>query len=189
MLVPVTAAANPPYVAIYQAMPSRSMLAQPVLELRKIAWMVGKWRCHIRSFAVGSTPARDFGESTYTARFIMRNALNGEKTWLQLADDATHDLSFITYDPMAKQWVVTGIEWPVSYGVSTGQLTGDSLVATGDSTIFGRKYRLRQSYTRLSDDAFKITNEEQRPDGSWIADDEYDFVRSKSKILAHRRRR
>ena len=177
LLLPLMLLAPTHYVPIYEAMPPRSALKEPVPQLKQIAWLVGTWRCHAHSFAVGSAPAHDFGESTYSAKFIMRNPLNGEQPWLQLVDEATRDLSFITYDPMAKRWVVTGIEWPVTYGTSTGTMTGNRLVVTGTSTIFGREYRLRQTYTKVSDNAFTIFNEEQRPDGSWIPDDEYDFVR------------
>jgi hypothetical protein len=146
--------------------------------------MIGTWRCHLHSFAVGSAPARDFGISTYRAQLIMPNALNGERSWLQMADTRNRDWSFITYDPMAKQWVVTGIEWPVTYGVSTGTMRGNRLVVSGKATIFGRDYRLRQTYTKRSNDAFTILNEELSPDGTWIRDDEYDFVRA----TPHRRR-
>ena len=186
MFLALMTLANSPYVPIYKAIPPRSVLAQRVPQLQQIAWMAGTWRCHAHSFAVGSTPARDFGQSNYTAKFIMRNALNGERPWLQLADDAGRDLSFITYDPLARQWVVTGIEWPVTYGTTTGSMRSNRLVVTGVTTIFGRDYRLRQTYTKLGNNAFRIFNEEQRPDGTWIADDEYDFVRTKSKSPSHR---
>ena len=181
MFLALTVMAASPYVPIYQAMPPRAVLARPVPELEYIAWMAGAWRCHTHSFAVGSTPSHDFGESTYTAKMVMRNALNRQRTWLQLADSASRDLSFITYDPMTKHWVVTGIEWPVSYGTSVGTIVGNKIVVIGDATVFGRQYRLRQTYTKLSNDAFKIFNEEQLPDGTWMPDDEYDFVRLKSK--------
>lgn len=166
-----------PYVPIYEAMPSRAALSRPVPELKQIAWMKGTWRCHMHTFAVGSAPAHDAAQELYTAKFIMRNALNGEQSWLQVEDAKQRDLSFITFDPMAKRWVVTGIEWPVTYGTTVGMMMGNRLVATGTVTVFGRDYILRQTYTKLNNDAFRIFNEEQRPDGSWLPDDEYDFVR------------
>ena len=180
MLLPLLLLASTGYVPIYEAMPSRAVLKQPVPELKRLAWMTGTWRCHIHSFAIGSAPARDFGESTYSAKFIMRNPLNRERTWLQLADAAGRDLTLVTYDAMAHRWVMTGVEWPVSYGVSTGAMSRNQLVLTGDATVFGRNYHLRQTITKLSDNAFTILNEERRPDATWIRDDEYDFVRAKA---------
>lgn len=49
----------------------------------------------------------------------------------------------------------------------------------GSATVFGRKYRLRSTYTKQSNDAFTLVNEEQRPDGTWLRDDEYDYVHAK----------
>lgn len=166
-----------PYVPIYQAMPPRALLKRPVAELKKIAYMAGTWRCHTYAFATGKVPAHDYGYTMYTGTFIMRNVLNGQRQWLQLVDERERDLSFITYDPMARQWVVTGIEWPVSYGVSTGTMRANQLIVGGNVTVFGRNYRLRTSYVKHSNDSFSLINEEQRPDGTWLRDDEYDFVR------------
>jgi len=180
MLLPMLLLASSPYVPIYEAMPSRAILKRPVPELKHLGWMVGAWRCHVHSFAVGRAPARDFGESSYTAKFIMPNALNGQRTWLQLADTTSRDLTLLTFDPMARRWVLTGIEWPVSYGVSTGEMSGHRLVLTGGATVFGRNYHLRQTITKVGENSFTILNEERRPDGRWIRDDEYDFVRSAS---------
>lgn len=179
LILTLLLAASSPYVPIYQAMPPRAVLARPVPQLAQIAFMAGTWRCHVRSFATGTARAHDFGQTTYTGTFLMRNVLNGQKSWLQLADVRRRDLSFITYDPLAKQWVVTGIEWPVSYGVGTGTMIGNRLIVTSDVTVFGRRYHLRSTYIKHSNDAFTLLNEEQRPDGSWLRDDEYDYVRVK----------
>lgn len=183
MLLNLLFLANTAYVPIYEAMPPRSVMAKRVPELQLISWMTGTWRCHARSFAAGSAPAKDFGETNYTAKLIMRNGLNGERTWAQLADAKARDLTLITFDPMARRWVMTGIEWPVSYGVSTGTMSHNRLVLTGNATVFGRDYYLRQTITKLSNDAFTILNEERRPDGTWLRDDEYDFTRART---AHR---
>lgn len=171
-----------PYVPIYQAMPPREVLKQPVAELKQIAYMAGTWRCHVYTFATGKVAAHDYGYSPYTGSFIMRNALNGQRSWLQMVDERQRDLSFITYDPMARQWVVTGIEWPVSYGVQTGKMSANRLVVFGFATVFGHKYRLRTSYVKHTNDSFSLINEEQRPDGSWMRDDEYDFVRTRKPL-------
>lgn len=179
MILAFLLAAATPYVPIYEALPPRTVLKQPIAELKHIAYMAGTWRCHVYSFSTGRVPAHDYGRTTYTATFIMRNLLNGQAVWLQIADKRGRDLSFITYDPLAKQWASTGIEWPVSYGVSTGSRHGEQLVMTGSATVFGRKYRLRSTYTKQSNDAFTLVNEEQRPDGTWLRDDEYVYVRVK----------
>lgn len=167
------------YQPIYQAMPPKDSFKKPVPQLKEIAYMSGTWRCHVHAFAVGSAPARDFGEKTYVGKFIMHNPLNGEQPWLQIEDEDHRDLSFISYDPLAERWVVTGIEWPVTYGAQTGKMEGNKLVVAGKVTVFGRDYLIRATYTKHSDDAFTIFNEEQLPNGSWLPDDEYDFVRVK----------
>lgn len=160
VILAIVLAAVAPYVPIYQAMPSRAAIK-------------------VYSFATGSVRSRDYGETTYVAKFIMPNRLSGQRTWLQIEDARQRDLSFITYDPMAKQWAMTGIEWPVSYGVATGSMSGNRLVVTGNATVFGRPYFLRTTYTKKTNDAFTLLNEERMPDGKWMPDDEYDFVRVK----------
>jgi hypothetical protein len=41
----------------------------------------------------------------------------------------------------------------------------------GTVTVFGRLYQLRTTYTKQSDDAFTLVNEERRPDGTWLRDE------------------
>jgi hypothetical protein len=173
--------APPPslYERVATHLAQRSDLAQlgaPPVELQQVSWMIGTWDIEATVFATTSAPERvDRGRSVVTP------VIGG--TWLQMADTypgGTQDLGFLTFDPVGRRWLSLGLD-------STGNAVrasapawdGDRLaLLAGDAIIVGEHVSLRQTLTRLGPDAFTLSNEERRPDGSWLRLDEYRFRRA-----------
>lgn len=55
--------------------------------------------------------------------------------------------------------------------------TGNQLVFEGTAQILGEVVELRHRFVKLSDDAWKIENDEKQADGSWLPIDEKRFTR------------
>jgi len=156
--------------------PDLAQLGAPPAELQQVAWMIGAWDIEATVFATAIAPERvDRGRS------VVAPVIGG--TWLQMADTypgGTQDLGFLTFDPVGRRWLSLGLD-------STGNAVrasapawdGDRLALLApDATIVGERVTLRQTLTRLGADAFTLTNEERRPDGSWLRLDEYRFRRA-----------
>ncbi len=144
-------------------------------ELDSLNWLLGSWEVEVRVFATPTTPER-------TSRGSGEVALVLGGRWVSFADSygtGTRDLGFLTIDAVTGQW-------------RSVQLlpTGESVVTAADAwhdgrlvftspgvEIAGIPVTLRQTLERLGPQEYRIVNQEQLPDGSWVGLDEYHYRR------------
>ena len=142
-------------------------------ELAGARWLLGTWSVKSRVFAKSSAFVPG-GKS------IVEPIMDG--TWLQIRDsyaDEVEDLGFLTFNVVTKEWVVIGLD-----------RTGNAITAKGigwernrlvltahDAEIVGERVVLRQTLPKVSDQEYRVLNEERLDDGSWALIDEYVYTR------------
>jgi hypothetical protein len=170
----------PPGASLYERVGARlaartdlATLGQPPPQLAQLNWLLGNWTVDVTVFATATTAQRNERGSSAVVP-----VLSG--TWLQITDTYPHgtqDLSLVTYNPVDRQWVSTGIDGAGNAVTSTGTWQDDKLVfETANVRIMGEALTLRQTLTRLNADEYTIRNEELLH-GSWRALDEYQYRR------------
>ncbi len=149
------------------------ILAHPIGELSLFGWIPGTWSAHNVQQLPGGK-AHDLGLNTYVFAFTMKNR------WLFGADGKAKDEFYITYDPLARHYVLVRIEGNPSYGiwVSAQGWRGNAIAFTSpDAYANGHVYRRRVTIVKKDARAFTIFDEEQLADGSWAADDTVELTK------------
>jgi hypothetical protein len=159
--------------------PDLEKLGQPPAELEQVSWMLGEWTVEAKVYATPANP-----ESVEQGRCSITKVLGD--SWLQLADtypEGTQDLGFLTYNLVTRRWVSLGLDSLGNSIATHGERwVSDRLVLTAPGVeIMGEVVTLRQTIVRTGQDEFRLVNEEQRPDGSWVALDEYRYRREGKK--------
>jgi hypothetical protein len=151
-------------------------LSAPNTEMKRMAWLVGRWSVEAHVFATRTTPeSRSHGTSVVTP------ALGGG--WLQIADaypDGGHDLGFLTYSQTSGQWLSVALDSTGNAVVTrAGSWDGRTMVFTAPPVqILGESAELRQTLEKRSEREYHILNEELLPSGRWVALDEYTYRKS-----------
>lgn len=159
--------------------PDLEKLGAPPAELEQVSWMLGEWTVEAKVFATQATP-----ESIERGRCTISKVLGD--SWLQLADsypEGTQDLGFLTYNLVTRRWVSLGLD-SLGNSIATqgDRWVSDRLALTAPGVeIMGEVVTLRQTIVRTGQDEFRVVNEERRPDGSWVALDEYRYRREGSR--------
>lgn len=147
-------------------------VGKPSPELERVRWLVGRWAIQSRVFAQGEAFA-DGGESS------VEEILGG--TWLQIRDSydgQSQDLGFLSFNPVTKEWVALGIDRTGNAVTATGRgWEGNRLMLVANAEIVGERVVLRQTMEKVSDDQYRVLNEEKLSDGSWARIDEYVYTR------------
>jgi hypothetical protein len=148
-------------------------LAHPIAELSTFGWMTGTWSArNVREIPEAKT--HDLTVNTYVFAFTMKNR------WIFGADGKAKDEFYITFDPIARQYVLVRLEADPSYGiwVSSQGWRGNGIVFTSEvSYAYGQPYRRRVTIDHVNGRTFTIFDEEQLPDGSWSADDAMELTK------------
>ncbi|MBD5635988.1 MAG: hypothetical protein IAI49_16085 [Candidatus Eremiobacteraeota bacterium] len=148
-------------------------LTRPIRQLATLAWLEGTWRAH----NVAELPngrSRDLGINTYVFAPTMRNR------WIFGADGKAEDEFYITFDSLARHYVLLRLESNPSYGlwISNDGWQGNRIVFTSNfSYANGRQYRRRVTLIHKDARTFGIYDEELLPNGNWTADDAVDLTR------------
>jgi hypothetical protein len=150
-----------------------SIIAHPIAELSRFAWIAGTWRAHNVMELPGGR-SRDLGLNTY----VFAQTMKGR--WIFGADGKAQDELYLTFDPFAKRYVLLRLEGNPSYGLwlSDGGWQGNKIVFLSAAAYAnGREYRRRLTIIRKDASTFAIYNEEQLPNGVWTADDAVELTR------------
>lgn len=163
------------YDRIGAKMKANSALAEavgkPSPELRRAAWLVGRWNVTARVFAEGAAPSEsDHGQST------VAEILGG--TWLEIRDSydgQLQDLGFLTYNVATNEWIAIGVDQSGNAVTSKAKAwDGNRLALVAENAeILGERVVLRQTLEKHSDREYRILNEERLPSGEWAVIDEY----------------
>jgi hypothetical protein len=178
--IPTLGPTAPPLVPFQPSVPQslrdpnvQSVLHHDIRQLSQIAWMAGTWRAR-NIQEMGDGRPRDVGMNTYVFGFTMHGR------WLFGADGKADDFMYLTYDPFAHRWVLMRFQGNPSYGIwlSDGGWKGNRIVfETTFSYANGREYHRRLTIIHKDARTFGIYDEEQVPDGSWIADDAVELTK------------
>jgi hypothetical protein len=144
--------------------------AERAAEMEKFRWLEGQWKHENRVPATALSPAYvDIGSSRF--EFCEKDA------WLCIVDPSGVQHRHITYDPLSRQWIYVLTRG--SFGIlrSREGWAGGAITFSGRMTMVGIDCEWRMTWTRLGDDSFRLTNEEQLADGSWAYIDEWRFTR------------
>ncbi len=150
-------------------------------EMEQVQWLIGTWSTGGTVYATPTSPERSSEHPE--ARFRWSPAFGGH--WLQREGGVRWSegnqfnyANFLSYDPCFRLWVHMVIEHPSSWSVMTAPgWTGNQLVFEGTAQILGETIELRKRMIKLSDDAFKMQNEEHQADGAWLPIDEHRYTR------------
>jgi hypothetical protein len=146
-------------------------IGKPSPELQAARWLAGRWNVTARVFATPGNPERvDRGQST------VEEVLGG--TWLQFRDTydgKVQDLSFLTCNPVTRRWISMTVDHTGNAVAATadGWRDGRLVFVTRNAEILGEPVVLRQTFEKRSAREYRVLNEEQLSDGSWVAVDEY----------------
>jgi hypothetical protein len=138
-------------------------------ELEKFRWIEGQWNTANRVPATRMNPAyTEIGSGTY--KFCEKDA------WICRVDRAGVERRHITFDPFSRQWMYVLLEG--AYGIlrSPGWVE-NRIVFEGPMTMIGVECTLRQTWIKVSDDKFRLVNEERLADGIWGYVDDWEFRR------------
>jgi hypothetical protein len=154
------------------------LTADPPRELEQMAWLHGTWLESGTAYATPTTPERVHeAHSTLIWKPVFQDH------WLMAMDHADAEkargVNYLTYDALTQQWIWVTIEVGViTLGVRTARAwDGNVLTFTSTIRILDEVTDLRSHLIKLSEDAWKVVNEEKRPDGTWLPIDEHRFTR------------
>lgn len=142
-------------------------ISQPIRELAHIRWMIGTWNAR-------SSEERSDGKMHERIRSTYVFATTMNDRYVFGADGKARDYLFITYDPLARHWMMARLENNPSYAIwiSEAGWKNDRIEFTSDASfVNGRKYYRRLTIVRKTDRSFTLSREEQLADGSWTPDD------------------
>jgi hypothetical protein len=143
-----------------------------IAKLRDAAWMAGTWNAHEKVDGPGRV--RDLGIATY----IIADTMRGR--WIFGSDGKSREFFYLTFDPLAGQWVLAKIEAASAYALLTSRSGWNNgrIVFTGQAAYtYGVGYRKRTTIIRLNPKEFAVYDEQAAPDGKFAPVDEYDFRR------------
>ena len=150
-----------------------SIVAHPIAELSRFAWIAGTWRAHNVMELPGGR-SRDLGLNTY----VFAQTMKGR--WIFGADGKAQDELYLTFDPFSKRYVLLRLEGNPSYGlwVSDTGWQGNKIVFVSAAAFAnGRGYRRRLTIIRKDASTFAIYDEEQLANGAWTADDAVELTK------------
>lgn len=142
----------------------QAKLAAPATRINDMAWMVGTWRTTI-AIEGGAPEAAD------------NTTFRRQGDALIVSDDLS---TVLGYDGFAQRWFSAGFEppaAPMTQSFSSADWDGSHLVLDADVVIFGERFVLRQTMTKLSDDEFEILNEQLVGPGQYRVADRYHYAR------------
>jgi hypothetical protein len=144
-------------------------LGHPASEMKSVAWMIGTWD-------IATTVE---GKASDKGRSQVAPVLGG--VWLEIRDtypQGNQDISYLTFNPISKRWISMTVDGIGNAVVSTAaKWDMGKLVFVGDVTVVGEKATLRQTFARIGDRAYTISNEERMKDGSWRLLDTYSYTK------------
>jgi len=169
---PVTSTAPAPQAAtVYERFAQlegdaafQAKLAAPAARINDMVWMIGTWR---------TTIAIEGGEPEAADNTTFRR--QGDA--LIVSDDLS---TVLGYDGFAQRWFSAGFEppaAPMTQSFSSADWDGAHLVLDADVMIFGERFVLRQTMTKISDDEFEIVNEQLVGPGQYRVADRYHYAR------------
>lgn len=152
------------YAALERDPAFRAKLALPAERIQDMAWMIGTWRTTVQ---IGDAPPDPAEDTTFR--------MQGDSLIV------SSDLSTVLgYDSFAGRWFSAGFEPPaaaMTQAFSTQDWDGHAIVFDADVRLFGERFVLRQTMTKLSDNEFELVNEQLVAPGQYRRVDAYHYVR------------
>jgi hypothetical protein len=147
-----------------------SVVRARVAELERFRWIAGEWNYENAVPATRHSPA-------YSDSGRQKFAISDIDGWICSvgADGALHRM--LTFDAFSAQWIFVLLRG--SYGMlrSKEGWRGDEIAFEGLMTMIGVECEWRMTWTRESDERFRLVNEERNTDGLWAYIDEWRFTR------------
>ncbi len=143
---------------------------KPIAELARMGWIAGTWTAH-EAF-------EDRAKTGHDTTYVFAPTMAGR--WIFGADGDAADYVYITYDPLAKHWIMTRFGAGPSYGtyVSLAGWTGRQIAFDSISTFAdGREYHRRTTFERRDRNHFALWDEERLASGKYMLDDRIDFTK------------
>ena len=150
------AAAAAPVAAAPPVTPPKPVAPKPAPELEQVAWLVSNWRCD------GKAPAGALGPGSpaydYKSKMILKKDLKDfvisvdyEQAKSKANPLGYHGKGFMSYDGVAKKFVVIGVDSGGNWYSETAEKDGDKLVSEGQGVMGGIKTTIRETYTKAGD--------------------------------------
>jgi hypothetical protein len=150
------AAAVAPVAAAPTAPPPKPVAPKPAPELDQLAWLVGSWRCD------GKAPAGALGPGSpaydYKSKMTLKKDLKDfvlsadyEQAKTKANPLGYHGKGFMSYDGLAKKFVVVGVDSGGNWYSETAEKDGDKLISEGQGLMGGIKTTIRETFTKAGD--------------------------------------
>jgi hypothetical protein len=149
-------AAVAPVVAAPTAPPPKPVAPKPAPELDQLAWLVGSWRCD------GKAPAGALGPGSpaydYKSKMTLKKDLKDfvlsadyEQAKTKANPLGYHGKGFMSYDGLAKKFVVVGVDSGGNWYSETAEKDGDKLISEGQGLMGGIKTTIRETFIKAGD--------------------------------------
>jgi len=153
---PAASPAVAPVAAAQPAPPPKTVAPKPAPELEQLAWLVSNWRCD------GKAPAGALGPGSpaydYKSKMILKKDLKDfvisvdyEQAKSKTNPFGYHGKGFMSYDGLAKKFVVVGVDSGGNWYSETAEKDGDKLVSEGQGVMGGIKTTIRETFTKAGD--------------------------------------
>jgi hypothetical protein len=153
---PVTAAAPPAAPAVAPQAAAKPVAPKPAPEMAQLGWLVGSWKCD------GKAPAGALGPGTpaydYKSKMTLKKDLKDfvisaeyEQVKNKVNPFGYRGKGFMSYDGMAKKFVVVGVDSGGNWYSETAEKDGDKLVSEGQGLMGGTKTVIRETFTKVGD--------------------------------------
>lgn len=144
-------------------------LGQAAPQMGEVQWMIGTWE--VTSEIEGRSDAE-------TGTSIVAPVLGG--AWLEIRDTypgGTQDVGYLGYSAAEGGWTSVAIDATMNANRATARgWENGRIVFEGDFLIIGLPTHLRQTVEKVSDDDYRVTNDEL-VDGNWVRLDSYRYRR------------
>ncbi len=156
------------FAAFQAALPAQMPEFGAPPEMKKVAYLVGKWETDFHS---RNSPSEEWTTSRFT--MTAENILNGSAQRMMFKGKMMgmdfEGVATVTYNRETKEWQSVWVDnMSANQTVMKGEFEGNKMIYRGESSFMGQRYLMRDISEKVSDKEFRWHMEMSFDDGaSW----------------------